>query len=134
MAPGPAARPSCPPAARSLPQATVTTPLCPTPRPPRPGAQFCRFFVVFLSLFVAKHGPAAASAQLDKVQPGIIFMLLQQVRPSGAMPRAAACQVPTAVYWRRGQRGWQMSNFATYLVVHWLAFGEALSWAVRHTP
>lgn len=41
--------------------------------------KFCRFFCVFLSLFLCKHGPAATSEQLDKVQPGIIYMLLQQV-------------------------------------------------------
>ncbi|KAG2451269.1 hypothetical protein HYH02_003876 [Chlamydomonas schloesseri] len=41
--------------------------------------KFCRFFVVFLALFICKHGPAAAAEQLDKVQPGILFMLLGQV-------------------------------------------------------
>ncbi|KAG2501736.1 hypothetical protein HYH03_000236 [Edaphochlamys debaryana] len=41
--------------------------------------KFCRFFTVFLALFICKHGPAAASDSLDKVQPGIIYMLLQQV-------------------------------------------------------
>ena len=41
--------------------------------------QFCRFFIIFLALFVVRHGPAVTSGQLDKVQAGIIFMLLQQV-------------------------------------------------------
>ncbi|GFR48907.1 hypothetical protein Agub_g10856 [Astrephomene gubernaculifera] len=41
--------------------------------------KFCRFFSVFLALFICKHGPAAACQQLDKVQPGIMYMLLQQV-------------------------------------------------------
>ncbi|GIL79703.1 hypothetical protein Vretimale_12351 [Volvox reticuliferus] len=41
--------------------------------------KFCRFFCVFLALFVCKYGAAATAEQLDKVQAGIIYMLLQQV-------------------------------------------------------
>jgi hypothetical protein len=36
--------------------------------------------MVFVSQFVLKHGPAATLAAVDRVQPGVFVMLLQQVR------------------------------------------------------
>ncbi len=63
------------------------------PRPsPIVAVQFCRFFCVFLSLFLCKHGPAVTSEQLDKVQPGIIYMLLQQVRGDQALCKQTVLQ------------------------------------------
>ena len=38
-----------------------------------------RGFVSFLAHFTVKHGPAAVAATMDRVQPGIFVMLLQQV-------------------------------------------------------
>jgi exportin-2 (importin alpha re-exporter) len=41
--------------------------------------KFVRSFLVFLALFIIKHGPPATMASIDKVQPGVFMMLLQQV-------------------------------------------------------
>jgi len=41
--------------------------------------KFVRSFLNFLALFICKHGPPAALAAMDKVQPGIFIMLMQQV-------------------------------------------------------
>lgn len=41
--------------------------------------KFVRCFLVFLATFVVRHGPTATQAAVDKVQPGIFLMLLQQV-------------------------------------------------------
>lgn len=41
--------------------------------------KFVHHFVLFLATFIVKHGPVLTSATLDKVQPGILLMLLQQV-------------------------------------------------------
>ena len=41
-------------------------------------ARFVRGFLVFLSHFVVKRGPAALQASTDTVQPGIFLVILQQ--------------------------------------------------------
>ena len=41
--------------------------------------KFVRGFVSFLAHFTVKDGPAAVAATMDRVQPGIFVMLLQQV-------------------------------------------------------
>ena len=41
--------------------------------------KYVRCFVRFLAEFVVKHGPLSLSSAMDKVQPGILLMLLQQV-------------------------------------------------------
>lgn len=41
--------------------------------------KFVRCFVVFLALFIVKHTPATVSAVMDRVQPGVFMMLMQQV-------------------------------------------------------
>ncbi|KAL6747498.1 Cse1-domain-containing protein [Haematococcus lacustris] len=41
--------------------------------------KFVRCLLVFLATFIVKHGPGVTVAALDKVQPGIFLMLVQQV-------------------------------------------------------
>lgn len=41
--------------------------------------KFVRHFLVFVALFICKHGPSFTQQSVDKVQPGIFFMILQQV-------------------------------------------------------
>lgn len=43
--------------------------------------QYVRCFIIFLCDFILVHGPEVLAAQMDRVQPGILAMLLQQVRP-----------------------------------------------------
>ena len=43
-------------------------------------ARFVRGFLVFLSHYVVKRGPAALQASTDTVQPGIFLVILQQAR------------------------------------------------------
>lgn len=45
-------------------------------------ARFVRGFLVFLSHFVVKRGPAALQASTDTLQPGVFLMILQQARRS----------------------------------------------------
>ena len=45
-------------------------------------APFVRGFLVFLSHFVVKRGPAALQASTDTLQPGVFLMILQQARRS----------------------------------------------------
>lgn len=62
-------------------------------------ARFVRGFLVFLSHYVVKRGPAALQASTDTVQPGIFLVILQQAcaRPSTCAPSKLlldACPVP----------------------------------------
>lgn len=41
--------------------------------------KFVRGFVSFLAYFMVKHGPATVATTMDRVQPGIFVMLVQQV-------------------------------------------------------
>jgi hypothetical protein len=41
--------------------------------------KFIKGFVSFLALFLVKHGPQLVAATVDRVQPGIFMMLVQQV-------------------------------------------------------
>ena len=43
-------------------------------------ARFVRGFLVFLSHFVVKRGPAALQASTDTLQQGVFLMILQQAR------------------------------------------------------
>ena len=45
--------------------------------------KFVRGFVTFLAYFMVKHGPATVAATMDRVQPGIFVMLVQQVDGAG---------------------------------------------------
>ena len=71
-------------------------------------ARFVRGFLVLLAHFVAAHGPAALSASMDAVQPGILLVILQQVRawaPHGQRCSAAeAGPAPTWMSWVPGCR------------------------------
>eukprot|EP00955_Chlamydomonas_euryale_P098808 365171-Chlamydomonas_euryale.AAC.12 len=42
--------------------------------------KFVRGLLMFLAYFIVKQGPQLVSASMDKVQPGIFLMLMQQVR------------------------------------------------------
>ncbi len=52
-------------------------------------ARFVRGFLVFLSHYVVKRGPAALQASTDTVQPGIFLVILQQ-----ACARLSNCTLP----------------------------------------
>uniref|UniRef100_A0A7S3VJD6 Importin N-terminal domain-containing protein n=1 Tax=Dunaliella tertiolecta TaxID=3047 RepID=A0A7S3VJD6_DUNTE len=41
--------------------------------------KFVRSFMAFLAQFIIKHGPLVTMTSVDKVQPGVFMMLLQQV-------------------------------------------------------
>ena len=63
-------------------------------------SRFVRGFLVFLSHYVVKRGPAALQASTDTVQPGIFLVILQQACPRLSIRAHSRSHAPCGAYTR----------------------------------